>query len=159
MFNSGGRRDAATTTAPMAGATAHGQAARGAFSVLGADVVITGNISATADLHVDGRVEGDVTCGALVLGIESMIVGSVIAETARIAGAVDGSVSVRQLQVEGSAQIAGDVEYEAITIETGARVEGHLRHRSAGTLGKATDNVTPITRAVEADDAQGQMLG
>lgn len=31
------------------------------FSVIGADVVITGNISAKVDLHVDGRVEGDIS--------------------------------------------------------------------------------------------------
>lgn len=160
MFNSGNRRDAATTisTTPTAASHHAPGAMRGGFSVLGADVVVTGNISATADLHIDGRVDGDVACGALVLGPDCIVVGSVAAETARIAGAVQGSVAVRQLQIEGSARIAGDVEYEAITIETGAQVEGHLRHRSPGTLGKVADNVTPITRAVEVEDAQGQML-
>lgn len=56
----------------------------GAFSVLGADVVITGNISASADLHVDGRVDGDVTCAALVQGAQGIIAGAIIAESARI---------------------------------------------------------------------------
>ena len=32
------------------------------FSVFGADTRITGDVSASADLHIDGRVEGDVTC-------------------------------------------------------------------------------------------------
>ena len=29
------------------------------FSIIGSDVVIKGDISATVDLHIDGRIEGD----------------------------------------------------------------------------------------------------
>ena len=47
------------------------------FSVIGADVTITGNISATADLHIDGRVDGDITCASLVQGEKSAINGVV----------------------------------------------------------------------------------
>ena len=37
------------------------------FSVIGADVVIKGDISATADLHIDGTIEGDVHYDALTI--------------------------------------------------------------------------------------------
>lgn len=99
---------------------------RGSFSVLGAEVAVTGDMVA-ADLHLDGRIDGDVRCGALVLGVEGTIAGAVTADTARIAGTVEGTVSVRGLTVERTAQIAGDVVYETITIEPGARVDGQLR--------------------------------
>lgn len=128
MFNNGGRssRDAGTNTLPAAASHTNGK--RGMFSVLGADVVITGNISATADLHIEGRVDGDVNCGALVQGGESRIAGSVRAETARLAGTVEGTVSVRTLVVERAARINGDVEYETISIENGASIDGRLKH-------------------------------
>ncbi len=156
MFNSSGRRDAATTTGPLPVAT--GGASRG-FSVLGSDVVITGNITATADLHIDGRIEGDVACGALVQGSESIVIGGVTAESARIAGTIEGKVAVRQLQIESSARISGDVEYEAVTIASGARVEGNLRHRSAGTVGKANaTNITSIARTADVGEQQAQLL-
>src|SRR3546814_15035809 len=29
------------------------------FSILGSDVVVTGNVAASVDLHVDGKIEGD----------------------------------------------------------------------------------------------------
>ena len=35
------------------------------FSVLGTDVTITGDIEASADLHVDGTVKGDLSCASL----------------------------------------------------------------------------------------------
>ena len=101
---------------------------RGMFSVLGPDVTITGNVSATADLHIDGRIEGDVNCGSLVQGSDSRIHGAVKADVARLAGAIEGSVSVRQLTIERAARITGDVEYETISIENGASIDGRLKH-------------------------------
>jgi cytoskeletal protein CcmA (bactofilin family) len=56
------------------------------FSVLGSDLTITGDISASADLHIDGTVEGDIACTALVQGETSAIKGAITAETARLAG-------------------------------------------------------------------------
>jgi cytoskeletal protein CcmA (bactofilin family) len=96
------------------------------FSVIGADVVITGNINATADLHVDGTIEGDITCASLVQGESSNISGSVVAETARLAGKVTGSIKARELVILKSARIDGDVHYDALTIEQGAQVDGRF---------------------------------
>ncbi len=103
--------------------------AKGAtFSVFGADVVITGDVLASVDLHVDGRVEGDVTCASLVQGAASHIIGSVTADQARIAGSVEGSICVKALIVEQSARIIGDVSYESITMAQGAQIDGRLAH-------------------------------
>jgi cytoskeletal protein CcmA (bactofilin family) len=44
--------------------------------VIGADVLITGDIRATVDLHIDGRIQGDVTCATLVQGEGSHIAGA-----------------------------------------------------------------------------------
>ncbi len=101
------------------------------FSVLGADVVVTGNIAASVDLHLDGRVEGDISCASLVQGRDSVISGAVSAEVARLAGTVVGSVSVRELVIQASARITGDVTYESLTIEQGSQVDGHFRPRSS----------------------------
>lgn len=116
-----------------------GNGRRGTFSVIGADVVIAGNINASAELHVEGRIEGDVDCAALIQGAESHIVGGVTAESARIAGAIEGAVRVRQLTVERSARITGDVEYENITIENGGHIDGRMRR-----IGATTVTITPL---------------
>jgi cytoskeletal protein CcmA (bactofilin family) len=125
MFNSNRSRDERSTVSPPP-ASANGK--RGMFSVFGVDVSIVGNVTATADLHIDGRVEGDVHCGNLAQGAESRIQGSVVAETARIAGTIEGAVRVKQLTVERTARIIGDVEYQTITIEHGGHVEGRMKH-------------------------------
>lgn len=116
------------------------------FSVLGSDVIITGNVSASVDLHVDGRIEGDLSCASLVQGQESLIKGAIVAETARLAGTVDGSITCRDLTIQASARISGDVTYENLTIEQGSQVEGRFTHRRGGGLG-ATAAATGATSA------------
>lgn len=100
------------------------------FSVIGSDVVITGNISAKVDLHVDGRVEGDISCASLVQGEASSIHGAITAESARLSGTVTGSVDARDLVITATANVTGDVSYETITIEQGGHVDGQFRHKS-----------------------------
>ena len=101
------------------------------FSVLGNDTTIKGDLSASADLHIDGRVEGDIACAALVQGESSEIIGGIAAESARLAGTVRGSINTRELVILKTARIHGDVHYDALTIEQGAKVEGRLSPRGA----------------------------
>lgn len=99
------------------------------FSVIGSDVTIRGDVEASADLHIDGRVEGDIKCASLVQGESSTVEGAIEAETARIGGSVSGSIAARELVVLRTARINGDVHYDALTIEQGAEVEGRFAHR------------------------------
>ena len=101
------------------------------FSVLGADVVVTGNIAATVDLHLDGRVEGDISCASLVQGRDSVIRGAVTAEGARLAGTVAGSITAKDLVIQASARLTGAVTYERLTIEQGSQVDGRFSPKSA----------------------------
>ena len=131
MFNNGSRggRDGGNSGLPSAPPTM-AQAAggkRGMFSVIGSDMVITGNVAATADLHIDGRVEGDIACGNFVQGNDSYIKGAVRAESAR------------------AARITGDVEYESIAIETGASIDGRLKHIAADAGTNTFDRTAPAS--------------
>jgi cytoskeletal protein CcmA (bactofilin family) len=96
------------------------------FSVIGSDVTIKGDVSASVDLHVDGTIEGDIKCASLVQGEASVISGGVTAETARMSGKVVGSITAKELVILKSAQIEGDVHADALTIEQGAQVDGRF---------------------------------
>lgn len=116
------------------------------FSVIGADVVIRGNVEASADLHVDGRVIGDLTCASLVTGEASTIEGAISADSARLSGTIIGTVNVRELAVLRSARIEGDVSYETLTIEQGANVNGRFAPQQAGASAFAgADGATPVS--------------
>lgn len=123
--------DSVSEPSPVATKMATG-ARHTTFSILGSDVVITGNVAASVDLHVDGKIDGDLRCANLVQGEASEIKGAVVAESAKLAGLVDGSIEAKTLTIHASARITGDVTYENITIENGAKVEGKLSHRRQG---------------------------
>jgi cytoskeletal protein CcmA (bactofilin family) len=120
------------------------------FSVIGSDVTIKGDIGATADLHIDGAVEGDIRCAALVQGESGRIAGAVIAETARLAGVVAGSITARELVILKTARIEGDVHYDALTIEQGAQVDGRFAP-NAREAAKAVAAAPPLSTIEAAE--------
>ena len=119
------------------------------FSVIGSDVVITGDISASADLHIDGKIDGDIKCASLVQGEGSTIAGAVIADSARMSGKVAGSISAKELVILKSARIEGDVQYDALTIEQGAQVDGRFSPNSQRSAAAAAKSV--------GDEAQAKL--
>ena len=119
------------------------------FSVIGTDIVIKGDITASADLHVDGKIEGDISCKSLVQGEDSVIEGAITAETARLSGKVKGTIIARELVVLKTAQIEGDVNYDALTIEQGAAVEGRFAPKAKAPTASAAAPAgqTPANKA------------
>lgn len=99
------------------------------FSLIGGDVVITGDVQASVDLHVDGRIEGDLTCANLVQGPDSVIHGSITASAARLAGKVDGAINADALVIEATARISGEVTYDTISVENGAQIDGRFTRK------------------------------
>lgn len=96
------------------------------FTVLGPDIAIDGDLAATAHLHLDGRIDGDVKCAALVQSETGEINGVVVAENAHVAGKIRGSISADMLVILKTARIEGDVTYGTLSIEEGAQVEGNF---------------------------------
>lgn len=149
MFSKKPANSPQTSAAPMASKSRSMSANNSTFSMIGSDVTIVGNVTASADLHIDGRIEGDITCASLVQGETSELEGAVVAETARLSGRVDGSITARELVILKTARINGDVHYDALTIEQGAEVQGRFAHRIDG---KAAPASKP---AAKASDGKG----
>jgi cytoskeletal protein CcmA (bactofilin family) len=101
------------------------------FSVLGPDIAVNGDLTAKMDLHLDGKVSGDISCAALIQGESSEVIGTVVAESARVAGKIKGSITAGALVILKTARIEGDVTYGTLTIEEGAQVDGKLTPRAA----------------------------
>jgi cytoskeletal protein CcmA (bactofilin family) len=124
------------------------------FSVIGADVVIKGDLSASADLHVDGTVEGDIGCASLVQGEASRIHGAIEAASARLAGRVNGTITVRELVILKTAVIEGDIHYDTLTVEQGAQLEGRMAHGAT----KTAQRPTLAAAKADADDDGKELL-
>ena len=115
------------------------------LSFIGPEVLVSGDLATDAQLHVDGRIDGNVRCSQLVQGEAGIIAGNIQGEEARIAGTVEGQVNVRTLFVEASARILGDVTYETLSMDAGAQVEGRLARRAALGVDEAPLIATPVS--------------
>lgn len=97
-------------------------------SVIGDGIAVHGNIEASVDLQIQGKVIGDVRCGTLLLGERGEINGNVRADRVRVAGSIEGSIETTDLAVEATARVTGDVSYTRIRIANGATVQGRMTH-------------------------------
>ena len=64
-------------------------------------------------------------------GESSEIIGTITADSARLHGAVRGMVIAGALVIGKSARIHGDVQYDQLSIEQGAQVDGRLSQRNS----------------------------
>ena len=96
-------------------------------SIISQDVFIQGHFQSDGAVQLDGRIEGEIKVHALTLGQTGEVTGSIEADSVTIKGRLDGSVTARQVIIEKSAQIKGDIFHTAISIESGAQVEGQIK--------------------------------
>jgi cytoskeletal protein CcmA (bactofilin family) len=118
------------------------------FSFIGPEMSVTGDIATEGDLHVDGKIDGDVRCGGLTLGESGEIRGNIVAGTARLAGLVDGAVEAGTLTLDQTARITGDILYEMLSVSSGADVEGRFKRRKGAGDGSGIARVEASKPAV-----------
>jgi cytoskeletal protein CcmA (bactofilin family) len=128
---------------------AQGKGAR--FSFVGPEMNVTGDIATGGDLHVDGKIDGDIRCNVLTLGESGEIRGNIFAGSARLAGLVDGAVEAGIVSLDQSARITGDILYETLSVSSGADVEGRFKRRKSagdGSAGARTEAAKPPHQAL-----------
>ena len=79
------------------------------ISTIGEDLTITGNVSSKGELHLDGQVQGDIRCVALVVGENAQLEGNVVAEYVIVRGQLKGSVRALTVTLEAESQVEGDL--------------------------------------------------
>ncbi len=96
-------------------------------SIIGEDLIITGNVDSKGEIQVDGEIRGDIHCGSLLLGDKSTITGSVTAEDVVVRGKVIGSVRGLRVTLQAQSHVEGDIYHQSLAIEQGAYFEGKSR--------------------------------
>ncbi|MGO4910199.1 polymer-forming cytoskeletal protein [Pseudorhodobacter sp. W20_MBD10_FR17] len=100
-------------------------------SVLASDLKITGDIISKGSIEVMGDIEGSISAETLVISHEGRVKGSISAKTIDLRGTLDGTVDSTTLTLRSAAQVTADVTYSALTIESGAQIEGSFKIKKA----------------------------
>jgi cytoskeletal protein CcmA (bactofilin family) len=127
-----------------------GQSLKSAPSILSADLYIVGNIETNGDVHVEGRLDGNVNCQTLTLGCSGHIKGRVDCENAKIHGNLVGSLAANNVELMETAMVVGDVRHEKLRVETGATINGFYKNTDSAKLAdrkvKALSGGKPLSR-------------
>ncbi|MBO4644401.1 MAG: polymer-forming cytoskeletal protein [Alphaproteobacteria bacterium] len=97
-------------------------------SVISSDLTITGDLVSEGELHIDGRVDGDIRCRVLIVGVNAQISGAIQVDVARVHGEINGQLFAKSVFLACSAKVTGDITHERLEIEPGAFLEGNCRH-------------------------------
>ncbi len=122
-------------------------------SLVAEQMIITGDVSFSGGLRVDGRVRGQVVSddganGLLVLSDKGTIVGAVKVHDAVINGTIEGDLEVSHfLELQANARVTGNISYRQLQLECGATVDGKLL--------RLDDAGKPVTREKDAAAAPG----
>jgi len=99
----------------------------GSFSIIAQDVTIAGNISAGNDVQINGQVEGNVECLHLSIG-ETGKVRARSRPRRSSSRARRRAIAAAKVELLATAQLSGDISYQDLMIELGAKISGKLNY-------------------------------
>ncbi len=121
-------------------------------SLVSANLKVVGNLTTDGELHIDGTVEGDISCKQLTVGESAVLFGKIMADAVEVRGRVEGEIRARLVQATKTAEIVGDIWHDILSIDSGAFLNGHCRRNDstperAETLAPGTASSSFITEA------------
>ncbi len=133
-----------TIPAPRAPAKAKSEPSVSTHVAKGSKVV--GKISGTADLVIDGVVDGEVDLKShVVIGSEGRVEGKILARSVEVGGHVLGNVKgLERVQVLATGSLEGDVLTPRVEIAEGAFFKGKV---------EMTDNIAQSSKVAAASQA------
>ena len=102
----------------------------GEKSVIGNDLKIMGQglkIIGRGTLQVDGEVEGDVQAAEVIIGEQGKVTGMVAGQQVVVRGKVSGVVCAKNVALQATSEVQGDIHHMSFAIEQGAMFEGRSR--------------------------------
>ena len=96
-------------------------------TVIGDGLKILGNVTADGLVEVNGQIEGDLHCTALIVSPKAKIVGSITAERVVVNGKVEGPIQGGDVLLKSQAHVVGDIHHQSLTIEKGAYFDGRAK--------------------------------
>lgn len=97
-------------------------------TVVSTGTQLVGDLTLTDNLHVDGRVQGNVKCETTVaIGRDGHFEGDIQAEHVLVCGNFEGTIDARRLEIVAGGRVNGTVESKEFVIESGGQFNGSSR--------------------------------
>ena len=117
--------------ARRSGPTSTPTAAGSGYSLLDAQLAVTGDLDTGGSLRIDGKLEGNVRrADTVVLGVGASMSGDVHAREVVIGGTIIGNVhATERVELQATAIVTGDILTQTILVQEGGVVNGRVLMR------------------------------
>jgi cytoskeletal protein CcmA (bactofilin family) len=95
-------------------------------TIISRDLRIEGEIISLGLIEIEGNIKGTIKGNSVILCEDGFMEGSIIAESLNIRGRFDGTIKAKNLSISSKAKITGTIEYDLLSIEDGAFVDGQF---------------------------------
>jgi cytoskeletal protein CcmA (bactofilin family) len=114
LFN---RRRGASSTAAASG-----------FSLLDANLTVTGDLQTGGSIRIEGRLEGSILkADSVIIGVGASVSGDVHAREVVMGGTLTGNLhAVERVELQATAVVTGDVHTVSVLIQEGGVVNGRV---------------------------------
>ena len=96
---------------------------------IGESVTVRGDVVSSADLTIDGQVQGTIELGdhELTIGESASLIADLTAKAVIISGKVKGNVlGMLRVELKKTSSVEGDVTAPKFTMEEGASISGKI---------------------------------
>jgi cytoskeletal protein CcmA (bactofilin family) len=107
-------------------------------SIVSLRVEVTGSITSPDEVHIYGRIEGNIRAASLTICEGGSVKGDVVAETVSVHGSLEGRIFAQNAQLFGGAMVRGDIIHGSLGIDRAAIFEG-VSKRSENPISDAPD--------------------
>mgnify|MGYP000748943187 CR=1 FL=1 len=127
-------------------------------SIIAEDVEITGSIKSSTPLHIEGKLNGDLTCtNSVTVGQSSSIRGNLSVDSVVVMGQITGNITAKdKIELKATARLTGDIKARRLSVEDGVTFIGKSEVNPSGSVPrtetKSVHEIAPEHENIPADD-------
>ena len=151
LFSRRSASPAASKPAAAKPASSKPAAAGKGYSLLDAQLSVTGDLETAGSLRIEGSLDGSVlSADSVVIGVGSKISGDINAREVVVGGTITGNVHASErVELQATAVVTGDVHTGSILVQEGGVVNGRVLMGppgSSGAHGRPHEALEPARR-------------
>ena len=103
-------------------------------SIISDGTEFKGNVKTSAEIQIDGGLNGNVKADKVLIGINGNVRGNITAQFLRICGRIEGEIKAETLHLVKTASVKGNMYKKTISIEPGAKLIGNINEFEGVTI-------------------------
>jgi cytoskeletal protein CcmA (bactofilin family) len=134
-------------------------------TVIGENCVIEGDVTFEKTIEVHGKIIGTLkiaencTSASLIIKKTGIVEGDVYGSDVVIEGEVVGNVSgKKEIKIENSAFISGNVYYDILDVQGGATINGNLIRNKGKEPQKLENKSSPSLESIDKNESNEKLL-